>query len=423
MPRNSPMSPPQLGRMAAYRSSKSCNESLTRYLTCSASSSFAMAAATVCVPRTKWIVYVPYRSSSSVPVFDARVCCTNSCTATSMPLSTSRPMSVRRELESAMTDPRMPRIFWRKLSRIFSSCPSIPSSENVESSAFRRESLRCIGLTSRPVQPGHLGLLDGTRLRTAADPEQRHSGRSHDDEQFVGAVRHGPQPHDEHRGCRRGGEGHADRRQDDGNGEGDEPDRERAEEPLDSLFHDEHPGPPDIPVHAGEGDERQSEETAEGHEEGDEAQREDGVCHARIAALILAGFLPADKHIVLNVPVWDCPRFDAPRPPGPDGFGGLGGRDFGSSGLPSSALASFVGARRPGRLRHAGPRGYGEGVPGGPEGPTEVRPSPPQPPPGVRTTRSSRSSALSADSSLSGMLSCFRLPTIPPFLCDPNGYL
>src|SRR5256712_1914246 len=265
------------------------------------------------------------------------------------PLLTS--FATVRPFESAMTDPRMPRIFWRKLSRIFSSCPSIPSSENVESSAFRRESLRCIGLTSRPVQPGHLGLLDGTRLRTAADPEQRHSGRSHDDEQFLGAVRHGPQPHDEHYGCRRGGEGPADRRQGDGHGEGDETDRERAEEPLDSLFHDEPPGPPVVPVHAGESDERQSEETAEGREETDEAERDEGVCHARSDALILGGLLHANKHIVLNVPFWDLSRLRVTRPSRRRNYGpGLGRIEVGAAAVPSQRDSPPPSGRRPTNL-------------------------------------------------------------------------
>src|SRR2546422_2660648 len=257
-----------------------------------------------------------------------------------------------RPFESAMTDPRMPWIFWRKLSRIFSSCPSIPSSENVESSAFRRDSLRCIGLTSRRVNPGRLGPLGGSRLRTAADAEQRDSRRSHDEEQFVGAVPHGSQPHDEHHRSRHGGKGHADRRQDDENGQRDEPDRERAEEALDSLFHDEHPGPPDVPVHAGEGDERQSEETAEGREETDEAERDEGVCHARSDALILGGLLPADKHIVLNVPFWDLSRLRVTQATTSDEFGPVSAAEtWGFRGAISARRGSLPRVRR---IRSAG---------------------------------------------------------------------
>src|SRR3989449_1954980 len=362
MPRDSAMSPPPLGGVATDPASKSFNASLTRYRTGSASSSLRMAAATVGGPRSEWIWYVPYRltspsancttatfawspsmmmkvgpciwmfSNTRAPDWAIRVLMADKTDELHPPLTS---LATVRPFESAMTDPRMPWIFWRKLSRIFSSCPSIPSSENVESSAFRRDSLRCIGLTSRRVNPGRLGPLGGSRLRTAADAEQRDSRRSHDEEQFVGAVPHGSQPHDEHHRSRHGRKGHADRRQDDENGQRDEPDRERAEEALDSLFHDEHPGPPDVPVHAGEGDERQSEETAEGREETDEAERDEGVCHARSDALILGGLLPANKHIVLNVPFWDLSLFESPKPPRPMNSARSQPPRLGAAGVPS----------------------------------------------------------------------------------------
>src|SRR5256712_480565 len=184
-----------------------------------------------------------------------------------------------------------------RVRRLTSPCPTCPTAT--------------FALTSGRFYPGNIEPLGGARFRTAADSEQRDSRGSHDEEQFVGAVPHGSQPHDEHHGSRHGRKGHADRRQDDRNGQRDEADRERAEEALDPLFHDEHPGPSDVPVHAGEGDERQSEETAEGREETDEAERDEGVCHARSDALILGGLLPANKHIVLNVPFWDLSRHGA----------------------------------------------------------------------------------------------------------------
>src|SRR6266566_3235630 len=97
-------------------------------------------------------------------------------TAPWMSLATVNP------LPSAMTEPRMPVVFRRNSPRIFPSCPSMPSSEKLESAAFRRDSLRCI-----PVPPGSVqdrGLLEehrATGIRLLHETEQR-AFRRPDDE-------------------------------------------------------------------------------------------------------------------------------------------------------------------------------------------------------------------------------------------------
>src|SRR5207245_11744446 len=198
-------------------------------------------------------------------------------TAPWMSLATVKPFP------SAITDPRIPFVFRRNSPRIFPSCPSMPSSEKLERAAFRRDSLRCI-----PGPPGSLqdrGLLEqhrAARVRLLDEPEQRALRGPHDQEQLVRPVAHSAQPEDQEPGSDRCGEAQGNRGSADQHGQRDECDGERAEEPLDSLFHDEHPRPPDVFVHARERDECDRQKTgdcAEEREESDDDQ-EDCQCYS-----------------------------------------------------------------------------------------------------------------------------------------------
>src|SRR2546422_1499560 len=195
-------------------------------------------------------------------------------TAPWMSLATVKPFP------SAITDPRIPFVFRRNSPRIFPSCPSMPSSEKLERAAFRRDSLRCI-----PVPPGSLqdrGLFEqhrSSRVRLLDQAEQRTLRRPHDQEQLVRPVAHSAQPEDQQTGSDRRGDTHGNHGRADQHGQRDECDGERAKEPLDSLFHDEHPRPPDVFVHAGEREERDGQKTGDCAEEREESDDDPQVCH------------------------------------------------------------------------------------------------------------------------------------------------
>src|SRR2546425_5284877 len=163
---------------------------------------------------------------------------------------------------SAITEPRIPVVFRRNSPKIFPSCPSMPSSEKLERAAFRRDSLRCIPFPPGPVQDR--GLLEQHRaagIRLLHETEERAFRRPDDEEQLVGLVPHAAQPDDQQRGseCRREADGNCGSANE--HREGDEREGKRTEEPLDSLFHDEHPGSPDVLVHSRERDKCDSQET------------------------------------------------------------------------------------------------------------------------------------------------------------------
>src|SRR2546425_9035502 len=181
---------------------------------------------------------------------------------------------------SAITEPRIPVVFRRNSPRIFPSCPSMPSSEKLERVAFRRDSLRCIPFPPGPVQDR--GLLEQHRaasIRLLHETEERAFRRPDDEEQFVGPVPHAAQPDDQQRGsdCRRQADGNRGRANQ--HCQRDKREGKRTEEPLNPLFHDEHPGPPDVFVHAREGEERHGQETRDGPEECEEADDNPEVCH------------------------------------------------------------------------------------------------------------------------------------------------
>src|SRR5712691_5222042 len=181
---------------------------------------------------------------------------------------------------SAITDPRMPFVFRRNSPRILPSCPSMPSSEKLERAAFRRDSLRCI-----PVPPGSVqdrSLLEqdrSSRVRLLNEPEQRAFRGPHDQEQLIRPVAHSAQPEDQQPGSDRHGEAHGNHGRADQHGQRDERDRERAEEPLNPLFHDEHPRPPDVFVHPREREECDREKTGDRAEECEESDDDPEVCH------------------------------------------------------------------------------------------------------------------------------------------------
>src|SRR2546428_5677332 len=169
---------------------------------------------------------------------------------------------------SAITEPRIPVVFRRNSLKIFPSCPSMPSSEKLERAAFRRDSLRCIPVPPGPVQDR--GLLEehrATGIRLLHEAEQCAFRRPDDEEEFVGPVPHAAQPDDQQPGSDRRGEAEGNCGSANQDGERDEPEGKRTQEPLNPLFHDEHPGPPDVFVHAREGEERHGEETRDGPEE------------------------------------------------------------------------------------------------------------------------------------------------------------
>src|SRR2546428_10385974 len=181
---------------------------------------------------------------------------------------------------SAITEPRIPVVFRRNSPRIFPSCPSMPSSEKLERAAFRRDSLRCIPFPPGPVQDR--GLLEQHRaagIRLLHEAEERASRRPDDEKQFVGPIPHAAQPDDQQRGseCRREADGNCGSANE--HRQRDEPHRERTEEPLDPLFHDEHSGPPDVLVHAREREKRDRQESRDGPEECEEADDNPEVCH------------------------------------------------------------------------------------------------------------------------------------------------
>src|SRR2546425_13228187 len=183
---------------------------------------------------------------------------------------------------SAITEPRIPVVFRRNSPKIFPSCPSMPSSEKLERAAFRRDSLRCIPFTPGPVQDR--GLLEQHRaagIRLLHETEERAFRRPDDEEQFVGPVPHAAQPDDQQHGseCRREADGNCGSANE--HREGDEREGKRTEEPLDSLFHDEHPGSPDVLVHAREREKCDRQETRDGPEECEEADDNPEVCHGR----------------------------------------------------------------------------------------------------------------------------------------------
>src|SRR5436309_6715544 len=169
---------------------------------------------------------------------------------------------------SAITDPRMPFVFRRNSLRIFPSCPSMPSSEKLERAAFRRDSLRCIPVPPGPVEDR--GLLEehrATGIRLLHETEERAFRRPDDEQEFVGPVPHAAQPDDQQPGSDRRGEAEGNCGSANQDGERDDREGKRTQEPLNPLFHDEHPGPSDVFVHAREGEERHGEETRDGPEE------------------------------------------------------------------------------------------------------------------------------------------------------------
>src|SRR6059036_3050372 len=169
---------------------------------------------------------------------------------------------------SAITEPRIQVVFRRNSPKIFPSCPSMPSSEKLERAAFRRDSLRCIPVPPGPVEDR--GLLEQNRatgIRLLHETEQCAFRRPDDEEEFVGPVPHAAQPDDQQPGSDRRGEAEGNCGSANQDGERDEPEGKRTQEPLNPLFHDEHPGPPDVFVHAREGEERHGEETRDGPEE------------------------------------------------------------------------------------------------------------------------------------------------------------
>src|SRR5712691_930621 len=181
---------------------------------------------------------------------------------------------------SAITDPRMPVALRRNSPRIFPSCPSMPSSEKLERAAFRRDSLRCIPVPPGPVQDR--GLLEEDRaagVRLASETEERAFGWSDDEEEFVCAVAHAAQPHDQQPGsdCRR--EAHGNHGGANQHRQRDECDGECTQEPLDSLFHDEHSGSPDVFVHAREREERDGKKAGDCAKESEEDDDHPEVCH------------------------------------------------------------------------------------------------------------------------------------------------
>src|SRR5213594_2706845 len=203
---------------------------------------------------------------------------------------------------SAITEPRMPFVFRRNSLRIFPSCPSMPSSEKLERAAFRRDSLRCIPVPPGPVEDR--GLFEehrATGVRLLHETEQCAFRRPDDEEEFVGPVPHAAQPDDQQPGSDRRGEAEGNCGSANQDGERDEPEGKRTEEPLDPLFHDKHPGPPDVFVHAREGEERHGEETRDGPEECEEADDNPKVCHGwSNARLRIACFRP----IYLSLPMF-----------------------------------------------------------------------------------------------------------------------
>src|SRR5881296_1938426 len=181
---------------------------------------------------------------------------------------------------SAITEPRMPFVFRRNSLRIFPSCPSMPSSEKLERAAFRRDSLRCIPVPPGSVQYRSLFEQHGSaRVRLLDHPEERTLRRPHDQEQLVRPVAHSAQPEDQQPGSDRRGDAYRNHGRADQDGQGDERDGERAKEPLDALFHDEHARPPDVFVHAREREERDGQQARDDPEEGEESDDGPELCH------------------------------------------------------------------------------------------------------------------------------------------------
>src|SRR3989441_5979422 len=234
---------------------------------------------------------------------------------------------------SAITEPRMPFVFRRNSLRIFPSCPSMPSSEKLERAAFRRDSLRCISVPPGPVQDrGPLEEHRATGIRLLHETEQCAFRRPDDEEDFVGPVPHAAQPDDQQPGSDRRGEAEGNCGSANQDGERDEREGKRTQEPLNPLFHDEHPGPPHVLIHSREGEERHGEETRDGPEEGEEADDNPEVCHGwSNARLRIACFRP----IYLSLRM-----FSFVTNLGPSGL-----RGFGSAG-PGQFVTRAVADRR-----------------------------------------------------------------------------
>src|SRR3989475_950520 len=167
-------------------------------------------------------------------------------------------------------------------------------SKKLGRAAFRRDSLRCIPVPPGPVEDR--GLLEENRatgIRLLHETEQCAFRRPDDEEEFVGPVPHAAQPDDQQPGSDRRGEAEGNCGSANQDGERDEREGKRTQEPLNPLFHDEHPGPPHVLIHSREGEERHGEETRDGPEEGEEADDNPEVCHGwSNARLRIACFRP-----------------------------------------------------------------------------------------------------------------------------------
>src|SRR5438094_1746297 len=166
-------------------------------------------------------------------------------------------LAIVRPFESATTDPRTPRTFRRSCPRTSSSWASIPSNPaRLAVLPSSRRSARCTGII--------LCRANVRQRRHGLSPERRAPGRAvrranlpprpDDEEEFEDAVGNRREEEEERTREDRGGKDRSKRREGEGEGQDDESERESAEEPLDPIGHDEHASPPDVFLHAHEGD-------------------------------------------------------------------------------------------------------------------------------------------------------------------------